>query len=493
MNVLIVLAEMTIPPGDVYGYKYPPLGLACLAGVLKKAGIEAVIEIYRPGEDPSDWVGRVLAHQPRMVGFSVFIGYKLSNAIILSRLLKEADPGLPIVWGGVHPSLVPEQILSEPSVDYVAIGPGEEMIVPLARAVVNDIPFSEVPALAWRHGGEFRLNPARPLTADIASYRPDWRSFPVEEFVVRTEKGEGFLGFFTSRGCPYRCGFCYNSAFHGRSWFPAEVKILQEEMELLVRQYEIKGFLFLDDCFFGSRKRALALLSWLTDNNLFCQNVDLRIDELDQALLLELRRAGTRSIFIGVESGTDRMLRLIRKGITVKELQKALAVLAGYPESVVLLSCIVGFPTETFREMQDSIATIAGLAATRPNTLVQLNGYMPFPGTPLYEQAEAAGFQVPETLDQWGKLGEKVLCTGLEHFPGRLTGTQSKYLARAARYMRLLFCPTEGRSGLRGMVSRFFGAIAAWRLQHRILWLPADLWCYETLRSASASLRKRDS
>ena len=490
---MIVLAEITIPPGDVYGYKYPPLGLACLAGVLKKAGIEAVIEIYRPGGDRADWVRRVLAHEPQMVGFSVFIGYKLLNAIILSRLLKAADPNLPIVWGGVHPSLVPEQILSEPSVDYVAIGPGEEMIVPLARAVAGDITFDQVPAVAWRHGEELRLNPARPLTANIASYRPDWRSFPVEEFIVSMEQGEGFLGFLTSRGCPYRCGFCYNSAFHGRSWFPAEMEILREEMEWLVRQYEIKGFLFLDDCFFGNRKRAVALLSWLTDNNLFCQNVDLRIDELDQALLLELRRAGTRSIFIGVESGTDRMLQLISKGFTVKDSQKAVAILTEYPESVVLLSCIVGFPSETFREMQDSIATIAGLAATRPNTLVQLNGYMPFPGTALYERAEAAGFQAPDNLEQWGKLGEKVLCTGLEHFPGRLTGAQSKYLARAAQYMRMLFRPVEGRSGLRGMVNGFFGAIAAWRLQNRIMWLPVDLWCYDTLRSASASLRNRDS
>ncbi len=490
---MIVLAEVTIPPSDVYGYKYPPLGLACLAGVLKKAGIETVIEIYRPGEDPADWVRRVLAHRPQMVGFSVFIGYKLTKAIVLSRLLKAAEPGLSIVWGGVHPSLVPEQILSEPFVDYVAIGPGEEMIVPLVRADAGDIPMDEVPGVGWRRGTELRINSAKPLTADIASYRPDWRSFPVEEFVIHTEQREKFLGFFTSRGCPYRCGFCYNSAFRGRSWFPAEAAIIQDEMKMLARQHGIKGFLFLDDCFFGNRERAVTLLSWLADNDLFCQSADLRVDDLDAALLPQLRRAGTRCIFIGVESGTDRMLRLIRKGFTVNDLRNALSVLAGYPEPTVLISCIVGFPSETFREMQDSIATIAGLAAARPNTLVQLNGYLPFPGTPLYEQAKAGGFRAPGNLDQWGTLGEKVLCAGLEHFPGRLTGAQSEYLARAARYLRLLFRHAGGQSGPRAVVGRLFGAIAAWRLRHRVLWLPLDLWCYESLRKASAALRSGNS
>ena len=341
-----------------------------------------------------DWIvgaciiARREAVEPALVGFSVFMGYKLERALDLSRLVKAKRPDLPVLWGGVHPSMLPEETLREPSVDWVCLGPGETTIVALADALAANGALEEVPSLGRRLKGAVVLNPPGLPRVDENVCRPDWDSFPVERFIFGEKPGENIIGFVSSRGCPHDCGFCYNAGFHGRKWQPAPLQLVHEEMLGLRARFGVNGCLFLDDLFFANRRRATALLRWMGEHGFSCHGVDLRVDETGPDVLEALQAAGTKSLFIGVESTVDRVLKLAR-----------------YPEIRLWLSCIVGFPTETFDEMQGTINDVAGLAR-RPNTIVNLNAFIPLPGTGLYDLAVEHGFAAPQDLTGWSELAE---------------------------------------------------------------------------------------
>lgn len=489
---MIILAEIVIPPSDVYGFKYPPLGLACLASALYKAGFDARIELFRPEDEPMRWGRRVLDLAPQLVGFSVFIGYKLEKALQLSRLLKQLKPDLPILWGGVHPTMTPEQTLAEPSIDWSGLGPGEHTIVALAQAIRDNTPVASIPSLAWRANGQIFINPGDNQPHIVQMHRPAWESFPVEEFIFEAEGGDKAIGFITSRGCPHNCGFCYNRAFHGQCWYPADLELVQQEMISLNSQYAVNAFLFLDDCFFGNRKRAIRLLEWMANNDFTCQGVDVRLDELGSDLLDRLKSANTRTVFIGMESASDRVLKMINKGITASKQSHAFNLLQNYPVLTVWLSCIVGLPTETFEEMQETISTAARMAQSRPNTLVNVNAFIPFPGTDLYELAIANHYQYPKSLEQWSELGKQDRCAGLAHFPGRLSDDQSRYLERAGIYLRMLFrpYPPHKKSILHRTITQLFFLLSSLRFRFQMMRIPAEIWLYNLLRQVVRSLRK---
>lgn len=483
---MITLAEIVVPPDTVYGAKYPPLALACLATALKQAGHTAQIVLFEPGAAPERWVEETLASKPAVVGFSVFAGYKLEVALRLSRMIKQIQPGLPILWGGVLPSIMPEQVLNESCVEWLCIGPGESTIVSLAAALAAGTNLSEVPGLAWRDSGRIIINPPHLPRLDPNPARPDWHSFPVEKFIFAGADGDRVVGMTASRGCPHDCGFCYNAGFHGRIWQPAPAELVQSEMLDLRDNFGVNAFSFLDDLFFGNKQRALGLLDWMAAHGLRVHSLDLRLDEVEPDVLDALRRANTRHVFLGVESTADRVLQLIGKRSRKAHLLQAMDLFRGYPEISLWLSCIVGFPTEQFDEMKQTIRDLAAIAR-RPNTLVNLNAFLPFPGAKLFNPALDQGFKPPKDLSGWTGLTEG-RGRGLDHFPGRLTPSQTLYLRRAAEYLSMLHRPLAN-SPLSRLVRSAFAAIAQWRLAREHLALPADLWLYRRLKAFYQAVR----
>ncbi|MBI4557216.1 MAG: B12-binding domain-containing radical SAM protein [Candidatus Hydrogenedentes bacterium] len=489
---MIVLTEIVIPPDEVYGVKYPPLALACLSTALKEAGRSCRIVTFEADHQPEAWVNHVLSLNPSVVGFSVFMGYKLEKAFRLTRLLKQKRPDVPILWGGVHPSLCPEQTLVESDVDWVCVGNGESTMVAIARALDGEISLDEVPSLVRRVNGNIVTNPPGLPRRDETYARPDWKSFPVQDFIIEAGPGERILGFMSSRGCPYQCGFCYIKAYYGRRWKGAELDAVQKEMLYLRDQYGVTGFIFLDDLFFANKKRAVELLRWMAAERLSCHAVDLRLSEVDREVLETLRLAKTKGVFIGVESANDRVLKVMTKGSGTKELHEAMNLLNEYPDLLLWLSCIVGVPTETFEEMNETI-TVAARLSRRPNTMVNLNTFIPLQGTGLYELSLEHGFRAPTNLEGWTKLSEARGNT-LDHFPGRLTPAQTRYIQRAAHYLRMLYrpYPVTQRNPVKRAIVTAFRQLAAFRLEHQTLAVPVDMWLYRHLRQMSQSLKRQE-
>ncbi len=488
---MIALTEIVIPSDLVYGSKYPPLALACLARVLKDAGHAHELVMFQPDDDPEAWLRAVLASKPSVVAFSVFMGYKLERALELTRLVKKARPDLSVLWGGVHPSLMPEETLRDPHIDWICVGAGEPMILALAEALDRGDSLDTVPSLARMIDGRYVLQgPGIPRQKDITLSRPDWDSFPVEQFLFGEDPGERIVGIMSSQGCPHQCGFCYNSRFHGQRWQPSPQEAVQAEMRYLRERFGANGFLFLDDLFFANRKRAVGLLRWMGENDFCCNSLDLRLSEVDAEVIDALRLAKTKSVFIGVESTDDRILKLIKKQSTRADLMAAMEHLNAAPDIRLWLSCIVGFPEESFQEMQQTIADMAGLAK-RPNTMVNLNAFIPMPGTGLYDLAVEHGFEEPCDAVAWTQLARS-RGSDLDHFPGRFSKGETQYLQRAAHYLSMLYRPyPQPQAGPKAMARGLFASLAAWRLNHRMVFFPLDLWLYQKLRSSAQRLRKQ--
>jgi anaerobic magnesium-protoporphyrin IX monomethyl ester cyclase len=488
---MIILVDTLVPEARMNNsYKYPPLGLAALAGVLKRMDQPCELVLFREDDDLEEWAENILSLDPDVVAFTVYIGYKLMMARKLGRILKKKRPGIRILWGGPLPSALPEKSLEDESVDWICVGPGETMLPDFVRFLSGEIDPSLVPGMGYMAEGSVVLNPLEPPGEEDYGFAPDWTSFPVEEFITETGPGERTLGWIISRGCPHRCAFCYNASFHKNRWKGRSLDRVKEEMEYLREVHGVNSFVFMDDCFFGNPRRAVELLNWMGDNGFLCQSADVRVDQVSRTTMDALDKARANFIFLGAESANQRILKLMEKDITFEETERTVILMEEYPQMMAFLSLMVGFPTETFDEMKETISRFAELSSRRPNTIANLNIFLPIPGTGLYQLALENGFPGGRDLDYWSRLRQMGPEVDLSYFPGRFSRPEGRYLKRAAWYLRMIYRvpPGEDRRGAVKLVTGIFSSLAAARLKHQWVAFPIDLWAYRLIRNLAQKM-----
>ena len=250
----------------------PPYGILYPASALEQAGIEARLhhrtvlnrrEAVRMAED-------ILADDPLFVGFSTLSGPSLMPALSVSREIRRLSP-IPIVWGGLHATMLPEQVLAEPWVDVAVVGEGEETVVDLARAFERprgrQPDLSSIPGLAYRDGGRIRISPDRPFIRNLDIYRPAWSRLDIETYIHKKKyahsdggsrlSDEGrILSILTSRGCPWRCAYCYNTGINRRTFRPHSVGYTLEMVRGLRERHGVDAIHIQDDHFFSDPRRA---------------------------------------------------------------------------------------------------------------------------------------------------------------------------------------------------------------------------------------------
>jgi anaerobic magnesium-protoporphyrin IX monomethyl ester cyclase len=392
----------------------PPFGLLYLASALEKAGFEAAVihELGTPEAIPAV-LSRVLELDPLFAGISILTGPSLVPSLAFSRALK-ARADLPVVWGGVFPSMVPADILPSPWIDAVAVGEGEETVVELARHFSAGRPGPDglraIRGLAFAEGGEARINPAREPIGDLDLYPPAWsRIDPARYFFdygsYFAEMGSRLLSgktatVMTSRGCPWRCGYCFNQYLHKRRFRAHSVRHVLAELDWLKREHGLSAVVFLDDNFFSDPERALEIVRDLGRP----WSASLRADNAagwGEAFFRRLRDAGCRELRIGAESGSQRILDLMRKDIAVADIRRS-AELARAHGIRALFNFMIGIPGETWPDMRETFRLMDELG--RMGDDISVGGplvYLPWPGTALFDAAVAMGFRRPRRLEDW--------------------------------------------------------------------------------------------
>ena len=233
----------------------------------------------------------------------------------------------------------------------------------------------------------------------------DWTLVDIERY-IRPYEGlpRVLMGYVTSRGCPHQCGFCYNHFFNDRRWQGRSTEKVVEEINALARDHRLDGILFYDDNFTANKKRAVEILKNISIKG---THIETRVDYINEAFLQQLQDVGVHTIFLGIECGSNRLMELISKGFTADDTYRALELVKQYPFALKL-SLIVGMPTETFEEYRQTLRLVVWCFDNLPKVGFSIGFYLPYPGTPLFDQCVEMGFERPrdfagwEALDRWG-------------------------------------------------------------------------------------------
>jgi len=384
---------------SVIGIKVPPLGLASLATVLKQNGHEVKIidapamELYTPQ------IKEILSkEQPEMIGVTATTP-TVYNALEIAESAKEVCPDSFTVLGGPHPSFLPIETLREcPVLDAVCIGEGEETVVELAEAVEKRRDLSDVRGIAYRlKEGRIIKNPPRPLIKDLDSLPfPAWHLLPVDKYTILGKKSV-ICHIMSSRGCPFQCIFCSSSLLFGKRYRARSAKSVVDEMEYLVSEYNPKSIEFSDDEFTLNKRRVEEICDEIKKRGLdvpwACSS---RVDTISRSLLEKMKRAGCFFIYYGIESGSQRILNFIKKGIRIEQIERAVK----WTRQVgikALGSFIIGFPDETREEIERTLSFPKRLRLD----FAQFSIATPYPGTELYEIAKREGLLLTEDWSRY--------------------------------------------------------------------------------------------
>ena len=452
----------------------PPSGCLYVGDALKKAGYSVTVH-HLSSNQIGEATHIISTSKPLFVGFSVLTGSPVVHSARMSRLLKKTSPEIPVVWGGIHPSLMPESCLKEDSVDFVIRGEGEATVTEFAGILKNGGALENIAGLCWKDSdGNIRINPDRPFIKDLDQFHQDWSLIDPSNYVRRGLDGTRYISFITSRGCPHNCGFCYNLSFNRRRWRAHSVDFVVDEIRKLRQLTGINCITFNDDNFMVNESRAFQILEQLEAIHVRVSWLEVRLDRINDRILSKLSQYGVRTLFIGWESGSDRTLKMIDKGFDTSLILKNFKLAAKYSFDVDA-SAIVGFPFETEADWKKTIDMAQRIDKINPGrNKFNIGIYAPYPGTPIVKHALERGFRFPEDILSWGSFD---ILKGDMELPW-ITPSKVRRIARIDRYSKMLY--TGGlRNPFVGSVRRFFAAIARLRLKTNVMFFPVEAFLYD--------------
>lgn len=393
-------------PLEETGYSLEiPLSILAVAAPLHAEGYRVTLIDERLAGDPE---GELLAAADGAVcvGISTITGWQLKRSIHFARLIKERLPGVPVVMGGYHPSLLPELTASEPYVDAVVRGQGEVSFRELIGRLEEGRDFEGVAGVTYKNAaGEVISNPDRPL-AEVSQFPPaPYELLDIEKF-FRLNGGRRALQFISSQGCPFKCTFCVEPRIFGK-WAGRTAEQVVDEVEELNRRYHIDHVTFSDPNLFANIKRIERMCQMWKERGLHITwSGAARADQMYRVpgdLADLLRETRCSQIGIGIESGSQAILDLIDKRTSPEKAIKSNEVL----EKAGVQGCyafMVGFPPqlpEAKGEIWQTLMLIKKMRRAHPEVVTVTFYVTPYPGTPVYDIAVQLDLKMPTRTEEW--------------------------------------------------------------------------------------------
>lgn len=452
----------------------PPSGILYVGGSLVKHGFKVKIHHIREFEISAAARDILADTEVLFAGFSLMTGKQITLSAKMSLMLKTKMPSMTVVWGGIHPSLMPTECLRFGFVDYVVIGEGEITAVELAKYLSGGSTYDSpqaIQGLAFSEQNETVVTSARQFEKDIDNFRQDWSLVDLSRYVRKSKTGRNFC-FITSRGCPHSCGFCYNQKFNMRRWRAHSVDVVVDELIKIKEKTGINSVTFDDDNFFTNKKRSFEILRRLKENGIVCQWVDLRVDYISEDLISQIVALGVESIFTGWESGNEKTLKKIAKGFTPELILEKMRILSRFKQLTVDASGIVGFPWETEEDMENTVSFVLEMFKANPFRLnFNVGIYVPYPGAPINSESLEKGFAFPAGYEDWSKFD---VLAGTMELPW-LERSQIRRFTLIDRYAKLLFVyPKSGP--IVKFLAYIFAGLSYIRLKTKIFAFPIEIW-----------------
>ena len=373
----------------------PPFGLALLASLVREKNYSVSILDCNALQLGLDKVKDNLPElPPRFVGLTAAT-VLAGNALAIAKIVKSKYPETKVIMGGVHATLLPEEVLSNSAVDFVVMGEGEYSSLDL----ISGFDPQNIKGVGFKREGRIVINPPREIMPDINSFPMlAYDLLPMDRYYSASGsyKRKPSFGMITSRGCPGRCTFCKGNILGETIRFRSAEKII-EEIEFLQKNYNIKDITFYDDTFTSSKQRVNDFCDLL-----FERKINLswccfsRVDTVNLAILKKMKKAGCYQIMYGVESADPQILANIKKRITLEKVEETVAATkeAGIE---IRLAFMLGNPGET----EETIKKTIKYAIYLDPDLVSFNITTPYPGTEMFEWAEKNNYLIHKKWSEY--------------------------------------------------------------------------------------------
>ena len=444
----------------------PDLGLGYLAAWTRKAGHEiTLIDPNNARMSRSELHARLSELRPDVVGIKLFT-QDVASAGETVRFVKSNIPGAVVVLGGAHPSAVPEAVLRTfPEADYAFRGEAEIGFARFLELLQGTGSAEDVPALIWRDGSNVRIND-QVFIKDLDELGiPAWDLIDPRDY---SDTAETFRKAFPAapisitRGCPFPCTYCAGHIISGKPIRTRSMVHVLGEMEYLMQEFGVREFNIVDDNFTHNRAVVEAFCRGIIERGWdihWSGSTGIRLDSLDEDLLGLMRRSGCYSFYVGIESGSQRILDLMKKHLTLETIRAGVRMIS---RSGIDVSgfFIIGYPGET---REDILATIS-FAQELPLFKAHFFHFTALPATEAYDM-----------LVQQGKIGglDDSMFMDVSYVPDGLTSQELKSLLRKAYlgfYLRprviaslliRLGSPRQVKLILKKMINYFSGSRAA--------------------------------
>ena len=427
----IVLIQTFVGSFDEMSTRLPE-SLLAVASVPVSKGYDVAIVDQRVSSSFEQEIVGAVGPETEIFGITAITGPQIHYGLEISKFLKKNYPEIPICWGGVHATLLPEQTVAHPMVDFVVVGDGEYVFCELFECLRDGSSYRDLRGIAFKDVDDkvvsnagymetthlektnsvkyVRKNGAADVIRDL-NLLPElpYHLIEFDSYKVFDDPlGRKSATLNTSRGCPFRCKFCSDPVINAGAWRWLSADRLLQKVDDLHTNFGVELIYFQDDYFPGSRKRFVQILEGLSkyERKIRWTTLGVRADTIcklsDQELDL-LEKSGCQSLEVGIESGNKRVIEYLNKAETLDEMRQANKMLSRL-DIVVKYTLIVGFPSETDEEMMDTVKFALELERDNPNAYCLIFNFLPIIGTPFYDDAVKAGFKTPESLEDWAHM-----------------------------------------------------------------------------------------
>lgn len=465
-----------------------PLGLLAISTPLLRAGYD--VRIIDSTITPN-FQSRVVeaCRDALCLGVSLVTGPMIRETVQIGRAVKALYPDLPVILGGWHPSLLPQQTLEADFVDIVVRGQGEEAMLQLAERLRRGEPIDDVAGIGFKRDGKCVFTPTRELRP-LAEMPP--KAYELADFDAYERMcGRRWAMYTSSLACPFNCAYCTNAGVYGRKWNALAPDQVVAETVDLTRRHRLQLLWIVDDNFLVDLDRARGIAAGLVEAGAAFDwsiqattNLVARLSIEDLRLL---RRAGLKQVCQGVDSGSPEILRAMNKEFQdfdsiYESAHRCLE--AGIRPS---FNIIFAYPGEGPKQRRETVRFMLDVCRRFPGAEFWTNIFTPYPGSPIMQRAAEIGIETPASLDGWA-----------DYFPRYtvlpwLKGSEHERLQRMRDYLRISFdrvpIAADTRGPLTRAVQRAISLPARWRLDRDVYGAPWELWVNRQLKKINVPAR----
>lgn len=369
----------------------PPISIINLGGYIRDHGYDVVILDTHVEPDYLSRLKTLIKQKPLVIGFSVILGKFTKNSILLTKLIKETDPDISVVWGGKLVYLAKDMVFKDTAADFLILGDGEIPFLKLLDCLSNKTDYRKIPGLGYRQDGTCVINRDTNHIENLDDiYISEDFGWDLVKNMINVRQAPYFINLYTSRGCKFNCSFCYlvdikniniKSRFRRRS--PENII---KEIEYLRKTFGINVVTFGDDDFLYDPKQVEQVLQYLRKHNMFIEHIWTNIHNLTPENI-SLLSGVCQTVCYSIETVAPRLQKILRKTIS-SDMIKSVNRLLREAGITTVHNIMFGVPTETDEETKANVDLLKELKSINPN--VRANTYIlsPIPGTDLFNRVQ---------------------------------------------------------------------------------------------------------